>query len=724
MKNSYSFILKLSFTILLISIMSSAHAGNAPAWKWLRGYDSIANPAGVGAMKIDKNGFIYQSGGFYGSICYLGSFTVLRQDTTTFPLPGCNFISKLDSFGNILWANAYGSTAGGSISNAGMNIIDLDSAGNIYITGTFYASLRMNGQTLLQAAGNAANVFVIKMTPSGTVVWAKSIYAIPSSSIQEPILALDKANNIVMAMTVTGTDQLVSGTDTLSLSGSPGEQLALYKLNANGTQIFSKSYYTDHQSLQPSGICIDSGNNILLSVAVSNVNQIAETIQLDNISLSMSPIFQGGGILFRFSPGGTCLWGTLLGGWSFTSTSNGGSSISVSSDRYIYAAGYYNGDTALFGSTTLANTMPGYNKAYLAKYDLSGNLIWTNVITQGNTQGGNLVIDNQGNCYLSGTFSDTFLTVNNISIHSDLTNFGTGHNNFIIMYDKNGNAIWGKGYGWPTETLGPSSTPAIFGNSVYEAGGIPAAYFDGVLIPYYLFLGKLGNTFSLSASSINMNCSDSCTGTATASVTGQTGPVNYSWTPGNYTTASISGLCAGTYTCVALDSVGNHDTTVVAVSVLHTSPTAPAISSSGDTLNTVSGYAEYQWIYNNIILSADTTQIIQTSQNGNYTVAVTDSNGCSSISAPYAFTNTGVAVTTSDYVRLYPNPSNGEFFIRSYVSVGAAYTISDLSGQMIQQGVLTGEFTPVTLPSDASGVYTITFPGLSDVRPVRLTVIR
>jgi hypothetical protein len=44
--------------------------------------------------------------------------------------------------------------------------------------------------------------------------------------------------------------------------------------------------------------------------------------------------------------------------------------------------------------------------------------------------------------------------------------------------------------------------------------------------------------------------SSSSTGSATATVNNFLGSVTYSWSPGGQTTQSISGLAAGTYTCL------------------------------------------------------------------------------------------------------------------------------------------------------------------------------
>jgi hypothetical protein len=58
---------------------------------------------------------------------------------------------------------------------------------------------------------------------------------------------------------------------------------------------------------------------------------------------------------------------------------------------------------------------------------------------------------------------------------------------------------------------------------------------------------------------------NSCDGTVSAGVTGGVSPFTYKWSPGGQTTASLNGLCAGTYCCMVTDHSGCKDSTCVVV---------------------------------------------------------------------------------------------------------------------------------------------------------------
>jgi len=57
-------------------------------------------------------------------------------------------------------------------------------------------------------------------------------------------------------------------------------------------------------------------------------------------------------------------------------------------------------------------------------------------------------------------------------------------------------------------------------------------------------------------SSTPCTCFGLCNGTATANVSGGTPPYVYSWNNGQ-TTATATGLCAGSYNCMVVDALGN-----------------------------------------------------------------------------------------------------------------------------------------------------------------------
>jgi gliding motility-associated-like protein len=136
----------------------------------------------------------------------------------------------------------------------------------------------------------------------------------------------------------------------------------------------------------------------------------------------------------------------------------------------------------------------------------------------------------------------------------------------------------------------------------------------------------------LTTSQNNLVCYDQCIGNAFAAVSGGSAPYTYSWSNGQ-TTATITNICAGTYTCMVTDFYGCADTQSVTI----TQPTAININTSivacTDGLanaqaiaNVSGGQPSYSYLWNSSPLQFTSTATNLTP--GAYTILVTDFNSC------------------------------------------------------------------------------------------------
>ena len=129
---------------------------------------------------------------------------------------------------------------------------------------------------------------------------------------------------------------------------------------------------------------------------------------------------------------------------------------------------------------------------------------------------------------------------------------------------------------------------------------------------------------------------NTCNGTATVNVQGGVGPFTYQWLPSGGNGPTATGLCAGTYSVLVTDvvSCGIPDTAVITVQAqnsVSTTSTQTDASCNGDCNGTLSITAlgtppfTYAWTPN-VSATNSATGLCA----GAYTVAVTDSSGCSS----------------------------------------------------------------------------------------------
>ncbi|MCW3102387.1 MAG: Protein of unknown function precursor [Bacteroidetes bacterium] len=114
------------------------------------------------AIALDKLGNVYTAGGFiYSTDFDPGSGTIELVSST-----GDAFVSKLDSYGNYLWAGCATSTIGSSPSLA--ISIALDRSGSIYSTGFFYdTDFNPSSDTFHLSSNGYGDVFVMKLNQQG-----------------------------------------------------------------------------------------------------------------------------------------------------------------------------------------------------------------------------------------------------------------------------------------------------------------------------------------------------------------------------------------------------------------------------------------------------------------------------------------------------------------------------------------------------------------------------
>jgi gliding motility-associated-like protein len=143
---------------------------------------------------------------------------------------------------------------------------------------------------------------------------------------------------------------------------------------------------------------------------------------------------------------------------------------------------------------------------------------------------------------------------------------------------------------------------------------------------------------SVIAGGFDASCFGASDGHVTASASGGTGPYTYSWLPINLNGPVINGLPAGTYNVTAIDANGCtatatatvNEPTQIALSLVST-PTSCALALPNGTAGVTATGGTPSYTYNWSDVNAQTTQQAVGLAAGNYSVTVTDANGCSTV---------------------------------------------------------------------------------------------
>lgn len=223
-------------------------------------------------------------------------------------------------------------------------------------------------------------------------------------------------------------------------------------------------------------------------------------------------------------------------------------------------------------------------------------------------------------------------------------------------------------------------------------------------------------TFCLSPASLTASGSVSFCQGESVTLTVNNG-TNQVWSTGSLD-SEITVSTSGTYSVTVSSAAAGCSVNLQQTVTVNSNP-APVINLSGGNLTTQT-YAFYQWNYNGTPISGATSQTLTPTENGQYTVTVTNASGCTGTSQVYNLDNVGLEDIKEDAFLFYPNPvkSNGTLnFSWGKQYTGKAYfRIYDLTGAVVFD--LRSEEFPesIVLPDLKSGVYFIDIESLQKRR--------
>jgi hypothetical protein len=159
---------------------------------------------------------------------------------------------------------------------------------------------------------------------------------------------------------------------------------------------------------------------------------------------------------------------------------------------------------------------------------------------------------------------------------------------------------------------------------------------------------------------------------------------------------------------IITSAAGCKDTSSAVIAVFNPLP-APAIVNNAGILSTGS-FSTYQWYMNGSPIAGATGMSYTPAANGNYSVSVTNSYGCSGMSATATVSGLNVPTLQSKGIHLYPNPVTKVLHIDA--PFGIHVVIRDMQGRIVRsvqnaerismQDIHSGVFAAFVY--DASGV--------------------
>ena len=236
----------------------------------------------AGGISADQSGHVYLTGDFH---------------ITAFPYSGSRiFIASYDSSGNNLWTQAETTVGTSHFGNA----IKTDSAGNSFITGSFFGTINFDSVVVIDAGNIESNVYIARFDANGHFTWGQKAGA-SSGYAAGYSIDIDAAGNACISGVYHGTINL--GSYSISSTSGLGYDVFAAKCDGAGNYLWvNKS--TGAGSVH--NICFDNFGNVYLAGFFS------QTISFGSNNLASAgntDVF-----LTRLDSSGNFNWATACGG--------------------------------------------------------------------------------------------------------------------------------------------------------------------------------------------------------------------------------------------------------------------------------------------------------------------------------------------------------------------------------------------------------------------------
>ncbi|MBE9600300.1 MBG domain-containing protein, partial [Pedobacter sp. MC2016-24] len=276
-----------------------------------------------------------------------------------------------------------------------------------------------------------------------------------------------------------------------------------------------------------------------------------------------------------------------------------------------------------------------------------------------------------------------------------------------------------------TATVSPSGIPGPYTYSWAPSGGTAATATGLAAGTYNVTITAASGcsivktititqpaAFAVTPSQTNVACNGSATGSASVAVSGGFGPYTYSWSPAGGTAATATGLVAGTYVvtikdanlCQTTQSFTITEPTAITASTTQTNVSTALGANGSATVTATGGTGTYSYVWSPTGGTAATATGLAS---GNYTVTVTDANGCNvlknvTILEPASISGfTAISKTYGDANFNITAPNSNSTGAFTYTSSDP--TVASVSGNAVT--LIKSGTTTITATQAASGKY-------------------
>ena len=180
-----------------------------------------------------------------------------------------NNIAPADEAFTLKWTDTGGFVFSAGFGGAGIDFatgVTADRAGNVYTVGNFQDSgdFDPSNSTFTLTGANTGTIFVSKLNPAGTFVYAKALGGASAAAVGPGDISVDKHQNVYLTGRFAGTQDFDPGAGTANLVSDGQDDVFVEKLDGNGAYVFAKSFGGTGDAF-PTGSTLDHSGNILVT---------------------------------------------------------------------------------------------------------------------------------------------------------------------------------------------------------------------------------------------------------------------------------------------------------------------------------------------------------------------------------------------------------------------------------------------------------------------------
>ena len=467
---------------------------------WVKSFGGTESDKGI-SIGTDSSGNVYISG-YYNTSADFDQITLTNNNASGTNKE--NFVAKLDSNGNVLWAIPGGNQSGGCCDDRALGM-HVTPGGDVFITGTFWSSyyLGVRGAPgTIDVPGSQRNAhdnsLLAKIDTDGNPQWVIGFggdntsggcsWPIYDADDHSYDVKVDSDGFIYVTGFFSGYDADFDGfTITNPEWGNDCQPMGyIGKLDSNGTWLWVDKFdgIKDQRGSRDNRLAIDQFSNIYVVGGFQDrgPNQVAN---FGPFSLNSNGEWDA--FIFKMDKEGNWLWAEGIG----SNKTDRANSIAIDICDDIYITGEYRnpmvfaGANASNGSDTLSHKQK--RDVFIAKMNNQGEWKWAKRARSSSTDKPyQMSVDRNKQVFLCGTSGDSLKFNDNLTVTSQIPG-DTTMSAWVAQLDgstNTGDWVWAKLAGSDTDDDDRTNDicPDGFGN-VYAVGFFEdLADFDGNIL--------------------------------------------------------------------------------------------------------------------------------------------------------------------------------------------------------------------------------------------------